>query len=255
MAAAPGRGYVELLERIHRHVVPRGYLEIGVKSGESLRRTLPGTVCVGVDPAPEIARPLSRSTVFALTSDDFFAQHDQQSALRGQPLDLAFIDGMHLFEFALRDLMNIERWSHPATTVLIHDVNPIDEAGAARERTTRSWTGDVWKTILCLREHRPDLDVATIDIGPSGLGIVTNLDPTSTVLHDRYDELVDTYVPMGYDVVESQRAEVLNLVSADWDQVVSRLPSRPFRAALIPRLEDRRRRARRTLARSLRRAR
>ena len=74
-------------------------------------------------------------------------------------------------------------------TILVHDCNPIDEVTAARERTTAVWSGDVWKTVVALRRHRPDLSVVTADVAPTGMAIVTGLDPTSTVLFDRYDEL------------------------------------------------------------------
>ena len=49
-----------------------------------------------------------------MTSDDFFASHDLAQVLGGRPVDLAYIDGMHQFEFALRDFMNLERYVGPA---------------------------------------------------------------------------------------------------------------------------------------------
>ena len=59
---------------------------------------------------------------------------------------------MHHFEYALRDFMNLERFSNPASTILIHDCLPIDEITADRERSTTIWSGDIWRLILLLRE-------------------------------------------------------------------------------------------------------
>ena len=121
--------YTLLIDRIHLHVVPRTYVEIGVATGRTLALVLPGTDAIGIDPDPRIKYPLSRkSRVFELTSDDFFAQKDLSSLLGHRPVDLAFIDGMHHFEFALRDFMNIERYASRSTAVLAHDCLPIDES-------------------------------------------------------------------------------------------------------------------------------
>ena len=157
----PDLPYYDAMDLVHRHLVPRTYVEIGVSTGRTLRLALPGTRCVGIDPEPHLEQPLAPDQqVFAQTSDEFFAGHDLGAVLGGAPMDLAFIDGMHHFEFALRDFINLERASHPDTTVLIHDCLPQSEEGAARERTTVLWSGDVWRLIVALREWRPDLDVA-----------------------------------------------------------------------------------------------
>src|SRR5450631_1084438 len=42
-----------------------------------------------------------------------------------------------------------------------------------RARDTDFHTGDVWKTVLCLKHYRPDLDVFTIATPPTGLTVVT----------------------------------------------------------------------------------
>lgn len=223
--------YFRLLDRIHRHLLPRTYLEIGVSTGASMTLSLPGTRNVGVDPAPQVTFPLSQSTaIFEQTSDDFFEHQDLGALLHGLPLDLAFIDGMHHFEFALRDFVNIERHATPETVVLIHDCYPIDAQTADRDRSTVVWSGDVWKLVLCLRELRPDLSVSVVDIGPTGLGVVTGLDPRSRRLPDQLDEVVSRYVNLPYDTLESgDKAVLLNRVPADWPTVRSLLPATPFR--------------------------
>ena len=190
--------YLELLTELHERLKPEVYLEIGVGGGQSLACARPGTRLIGVDPSPKaIDEELRRSVeLHQVTSDEFFEQN-------APAYDLALIDGMHLFEFALRDFMNLERLAGNGSMILVHDCIPIDEAATSRERTTRQWTGDVWKIIPVLRERRPDLDVTVVGVEPSGLAFVTGLDPRSTVLSDAYDEIQEQFLPQGYaDSVE-----------------------------------------------------
>jgi hypothetical protein len=235
----PQEPYFDLLDRIHQHLVPRTYVEIGVSTARSLTMALPGTVCVGIDPAPRPAFPLGQqTTVYRKTSDDFFAEFELADLFKGVPLDLAFIDGMHHFEFALRDFMNLERAANPNTTILIHDCLPNDEVHAARERSTARWAGDIWRLILLLLEWRPDLDLAVADSAPSGLGIVRGLDPASTVLGDNYDEIVAKYLALPYSTFDDgSMAERLHRIPGDWPTVRSRLPDQPYRAANVESLK------------------
>ena len=231
----PGLPYFSLLDQIHQQLLPRTYVEIGVSTGRSLTLALPGTTCVGVDPEPRLRFRMGRRTrVFSQTSDEFFAEHDLATLLGGLPVDLAFIDGMHHFEFALRDFINLERASGPSTTVLIHDCLPVDEITAARDRTTDFWSGDIWRLILLLRRWRPDLEVAVIDRGPTGVGLVRRLDPTSTVLSDHYEEIVAELLAVPYaSLDDGTMAEQLHVVPGSWEQVAALLPSRPFRRANV----------------------
>lgn len=209
--------YYGLLRRIHELRQPDLYVEIGVHEGHSLAFVQPGTRIVGVDPAPKVAEPPPDTTIVAETSDDFFAN---PAALRGEAIDLAFADGLHLWEQTLRDVANLERHSAPASVILIHDCNPIDEVTAARERTTAVWSGDVWKTVVALRRFRPDLSVVTADVGPTGLAIVTQLDPTNRVLFDRFDEIVNDIDQLRWaDIESADRSELLGLVPGDWTEL------------------------------------
>ena len=203
-------GYFALLERLHERLRPRTYVEIGVHLGRSLGRVPPGTKSIGIDPEPVIADPAveEASKIFRVTSDDFFRDHDLRSELGGLPVDLAFIDGMHLFEFALRDFMNLERYCTARSVIMFHDCYPAKREHAEREWSdTVAWCGDVWKLIPCLREQRPDLNVAAIDVRPAGMGIITGLDPDSSVLSDSYDEIEARYRALDYDWVEAGKEE------------------------------------------------
>src|SRR5450432_2346085 len=73
-ASLPGDFYLTFLDRIHRHLQPRTYVEIGVETGRSLALAQPGTTGIGIDPKPQLTHRLPASTrVFAKTSDAFFA--------------------------------------------------------------------------------------------------------------------------------------------------------------------------------------
>lgn len=224
-AIEPISTYYGLLRRIHELRRPRLYVEIGVHEGHSLAFVQPGTRIVGVDPEPKVADPPPDCTIVSRASDDFFAE---PTALEGDTIDLAFADGLHWWEQTLRDVANLERHASPDGVILIHDCNPIDEVTAARERTTAVWSGDVWKTVVALRRYRPDLTVTTADVEPTGLAIVTGLDPTNTTLFDRYDEIVADVDRLGWhDIEQADRSDLLGLVPGDWAQL-RELVSPPF---------------------------
>jgi hypothetical protein len=216
---------LDVLDGIHRRLRPRTYVEIGVEHGPSMRLALPGTRAIGIDPAPAIRWPTPRDCrIFSLESDTFFAENRLNDLFGGLPTDLAFIDGMHLFEYALRDFSNVERSCARGSVVLVHDCLPIDAVTSERERATNVWSGDVWKLIVILRKYRPDLSVVTVDAPPTGLGVITNLDPTSTVLDDHYEEAVREHMDLPYSAIEHDTNEQLAVVPADWSHIEPLLP-------------------------------
>ena len=220
--------YRELLARIQVTLRPRTYVEIGVHTGGTFRLMCPGTRGVGVDPRPQIRHAINASAqIFAETSDEFFARHDLTAVLGG-PVDLAFVDGLHLFEVALRDVANLERYAGDDATILVHDCYPIDAPSAQRERRTARWSGDVWRLIVALRRFRPDLSVTTVAAAPTGLGIIRGLDPANTVLRDRYDEIVAEMLSLDYEQIEGCREEELAAIPNDWNLIRPLLPAEPF---------------------------
>lgn len=180
----------EFLAAVHERLAPRGYLEIGINTGKSL--TLSRTRSVAVDPAFKINCELHCDLqIVKATSDDFFARPDALNHLPGGRADLSLVDGLHLFEFALRDFMNVERASTWTSVIVVDDILPRSVAEASRDRGTMgAWTGDVFKLTEVLRRHRPDLVLLPLDTDPTGVLVVLGADPDSTVLRDRYDELV-----------------------------------------------------------------
>ncbi|MGL4280074.1 MAG: class I SAM-dependent methyltransferase, partial [Albidovulum sp.] len=194
--------YLTYLENLHLEMKPQSYFEIGTESGASL--SFATCISVGVDPQFRLQDDVSRNKpelhLFQGTSDDFFASRMLERL--GLTIDLAFLDGMHLFEFLLRDFINVERHMSPGGTVLMHDCVPFNRLMAERDwdaTKTRSWAGDVWKLIPILREYRPDLNVRVLDLAPTGLVVVSGFDPDNRVLAERYDEIVDRFKGQSLD--------------------------------------------------------
>ena len=174
----PGDDYFVWLQRFQAALLPETYLEIGIDHGHSLSYARAPTRAIGVDPEPLINVALKSEThIFCETSDTFFAERRLATLVADHPLGLAFIDGLHVFEQSLRDFINVETFCSPRSVVLIHDTIPLDEVTQRPVRQRRFYTGDVWKTVLCLKHYRPDLDIFTVAAPWSGLTVVTGLDP------------------------------------------------------------------------------
>ncbi len=215
-----GEDYFAIIERLHGCLNPRTYVEIGVERGLSLRLARPHTLAVGVDPQPVLTYECPPNVkVFAETSDGFFAHHDVRAELGGLPVDLALIDGMHHFEYALRDFINLEPLCEPSSTILIHDCYPRDRLTAERERVTAFWSGDVWRLIVLLKKYRPDLSIHTIATPPTGLGVVRRLDPTSRVLRDNLGSICAEFLALDYAYLDDDTAAKLNAFPNDWAKI------------------------------------
>jgi hypothetical protein len=204
----------EFLAALHTGLHPRNYLEIGVGTGLSLE--LSRVPSIGVDPHFQVQTEVRTDvSLIRQTSDRFFERRHPLSYVQGgrnpwrnirhgrpvlgrlvgrPTVDFAFIDGMHLFEFALRDFMNVERLSSPTTVIVLDDMLPRNATEANRERVTKDWTGDVYKLVGVLRQYRPDLLAILVDTQPTGLLVILAPDHTSTVLQDHYDEIVTANV-------------------------------------------------------------
>ncbi|MBK7314633.1 class I SAM-dependent methyltransferase [Candidatus Aalborgicola defluviihabitans] len=216
----PGDYYFDVLTRIIGHLKPRTYVEIGIFEGASLRLAKSAKSIVGIDPDPKIDWKLEPNMhVFKMTSDSFFESHDLASELGQRSVDLAFIDGMHQFEFAMRDFANIERCCRPDSVILIHDCYPLDEESAGREPRSSRWSGDVWRLIVLLKKYRQDLLIHTIGTAPTGLAVIQNLDPASTFLLDNQVRLFEEFIALEYSYLDDGKPEKLNLFPNHWPAV------------------------------------
>ena len=182
----------DILSELHQKLQPKFYLEIGVDEGLSL--SLAQCQAIGIDPRPQLnlQKPLQKNAQIITASSDAFFRDQASEYLKTSP-DIVFIDGMHLFEFALLDFMNVECFASPSTLVVIDDVHPCHPTQALRQRRSNSWTGDIWKLHAILSEYRPDLHIVDINASTTGLLLIWGLDSKSSVLHDHYNAIVDKY--------------------------------------------------------------
>jgi hypothetical protein len=223
----PGDFYYAWLARLYSSLAPETVIEIGVADGISLALVPPTALAIGVDPTPKATVALKTAThIFPETSDAFFARRGPDALMAGRQLGVGFIDGLHLYEQALKDFINLERYGGPRSVILLHDTIPLDEPTQSRARDTQFHTGDVWKTVLCLKHYRPDLDVFTIATPWTGLTVVTGLAPDSRVLADNYDEAVARFIDLPFSDIEGRMEAAMNVVPNDWNVVEARMKER-----------------------------
>lgn len=184
-----GPNYLDVLSAMHRIDKPDWYLEIGTETGRSLS-LCPGNF-VSIDPEYKL-EPYSymhgtKGFFFQQTSDDFFdsgflARNDIQPSL-------GFLDGLHWVEFLLRDFLNFEKQAAPGAVAILHDCLPSNPIMAIRDHPAAMaqgglWAGDVWKTLMILIKARPDLTFDVIDAYPTGLAVISGLNPDADQKRD-----------------------------------------------------------------------
>ncbi|MES2914862.1 MAG: class I SAM-dependent methyltransferase [Pseudomonadota bacterium] len=230
-----GLQYRRFLATLHSRLIFDWYLEVGCRSGESFAPVRSKTIAIDPFFRAEIniigKKPALH--VFQATSDDFFASGFlQRNDIR---LSLAFLDGMHLFEYLLRDFMNTEARMDPKGVIMLHDCVPYGQNMTQRDLDNLpegAWTGDVWKLIPILQHWRPDLTITVLDCQPTGLVCVSGLDPDNRVLADNYDRLVAEYADMDIKDFGVER------FFASFDYIGARLAARKgfqlFRPVALP---------------------
>lgn len=191
-----GKRYLGFLSELHEKHLFDWYLEAGTCKGHSL--VPPRSKSIAVDPFfrvdVNVIGTKPQMHAFQMGTDEFF----DTGFLKANKikLDLAFLDGMHLFEYLLRDFINTEKNAKTTSVVVMHDCCPFSYEMTTRDldnMPSGAWTGDVWKLIPILKEFRPDLTVTVMDARPTGLVVVTGLDPASKKLAANYDKIVAQY--------------------------------------------------------------
>ena len=138
---------------------PEGrYLEVGCAGNVTFDAVLAAQK-FGVDPAS--------GGTHRMTSDEFF------QTWRGEPFDVIFIDGLHHYQQAARDIRNSLDFLAEHGWIVLHDMLPRDWLEEHVPRLSHAWTGDVWKCAFELAAS-PDVDFRLLAID-YGVGVVQPL--------------------------------------------------------------------------------
>lgn len=190
--------YLHFLRALHENVY-EGYFEIGTRTGASL--VLSQSPSVSIDPLFQLnENPIGNKDfclMFQETSDSFF--ENRLPKLLGLKCQLAFIDGMHLFEYALKDFINLAKISSEKALFLFHDSIPWTFNMARRSNESfgrnEAWTGDIWKLVHILIDVGMKDNVSLLSSAPSGLLAVLN--PKKEIiekLEKNYDKICNKWI-------------------------------------------------------------
>lgn len=184
----------EVIQHIINMNKYESYLEIGVEGSECFDK-IKCTKKVGVDPA---------GATFTMTSDQFFAQNKDK-------FDVIFIDGLHTFEQAQKDLTNSIHALSKYGTIVMHDCLPATE----REQSStvlygEPWTGPVWKVFAWARQNILDASMFTVNTD-HGMGVIHS---NGNIRLDNHDHLY-TDLPYSWTTFVAQKQELLNIISVD----------------------------------------
>ena len=201
------------------------YLEIGVFNGHIFFRVKsPFKIAVDPDFQFDNLRKAGKlflnpynifNKYFEKTSDDFFSE-DAPGLFSDKKLEVALIDGMHEYAFALRDVENCLKYLSGDGVIVLHDCNPQVKADSVsfEEWKARNfegtWNGDVWRTLIHLRSLREDINVFTLDCD-HGLGIVTFGKPENKINYS-----LEQIREFTFEDFDRNRSSWINLKPADY---------------------------------------
>jgi hypothetical protein len=183
-----GPDYVDMLRAIHAWKKPKTYLEIAHGSNRTIELSECRTIAIGYPAFIDNKIPdknFKYVSIFNMDSISFF-ENIEINVVSKDPIDLAFIDGVHLCEIALAEFYFIEKNARSDSVIALHDCLPLEAGITGRNAALATpqdpkratwWLGDVWRTALFLKRNRPDLVIRAYGARPSGLVCVTGLDP------------------------------------------------------------------------------
>lgn len=190
-----GRPFLGVLDKMNRtKIINRlirvngyqTYLEIGVYKPKRNFDLIKCPLKVGVDPN-------GRAT-HKMTSDEFFKMNSLK-------WDIVFVDGLHTYEQAKRDVENSLRVLTDNGTIVMHYCNPPTEWHQRPEKGKGDWNGTVWKAFAELRMTREDLSMFVVDCD-WGVGVIR-----------RGQQILYPRTLLTYEVAMSDRVGLLNLIT------------------------------------------
>lgn len=182
---------ISIIQGLIDKIGAKSYLEVGVQAGHCFN----AIICdhkVGVDPDPGSA------ATHIMTSDDFFAQNKEK-------FDACFCDGLHIKEYAFRDITNMLDILNPGGFIVVHDNLPQTRHQQDIPLTDQNeWLGNVWEAWVELRMTRSDIHQVVVDVD-WGCGVIFK----------GHQELLKVNVPIDYDGFVRYRNHWMNVISAD----------------------------------------
>lgn len=222
---------IELIQKLIDDKKYSTYLEIGIHRGTSFF-PLRCQNKIAVDPYMKVSwkgkiyriiqNPFNLGNkYFEITSDEFF-ESNAANIFKKTNLDIVFIDGLHTFEASLKDVLNSLKYLNNNGTIIMHDCYPPHKAAAipaasfpdAKRKNVNGWTGqwcgDVWKTVVYLKEkYSYNLDVCVLN-ADFGLGIIKVNTPKESALEIDID-LFQKVNSLEYETVFSNPQEAIGL--------------------------------------------
>lgn len=139
------------------------YLEIGCDNDQLFSRININNK-VGVDPF--------KGGTIRKTSNEFFLENTKF-------FDIIFIDGLHIYKQAKKDILNSVKVLNDDGIILVHDCLPDSIGKQAVPRYKMQWNGDVWKSIVDLRQDE-NLEIFTCKID-QGIGVIKKKNNSSVL--------------------------------------------------------------------------
>ncbi|NQT76346.1 MAG: class I SAM-dependent methyltransferase [Bacteroidetes bacterium] len=219
---------LNIIQQLINTIAAKTYLEIGVRNANIIHR-IQAPDKIGVDPAISFSKKmlikkrlgLLDFKMIEVESDVFFSQY-ANTLFDSQGIDVAFVDGLHEYQQAFRDVNNCLQYLNDGGVIIMHDCNPLNYAGAYPIKKSFDeltelvkagqipgwndcWNGDVWKALVRLRIEHDDLNIFTLDLD-WGLGIITK---------GRGEQIknlsVEELNSADYYLLEARRKDLLNL--------------------------------------------
>ncbi|WP_319467863.1 class I SAM-dependent methyltransferase [uncultured Pseudodesulfovibrio sp.] len=208
---------IELINALCEKIGAKRYLEIGIREGEVLSQVRT-PVRVGVDPRPLIERldpqlqsGLDGVQIHPCESDVFFAKNTER-------FDIVFVDGLHLYEQAIKDILNAFNVLSAGGFVVVHDLLPGTAAEGSRQVKPGAWNGDVWKVMHDIHENHPQIKSVTVD-SDFGMGVLWTDEP-----EHRFDPVWRKGYPrMPFSVFEAERDVFMTVLEPDWSVIEARI--------------------------------
>lgn len=152
----------------------KNYLEIGVCNPEDCFDKIICESKDGIDPGVEFT---PNPVKYRMASDKFFHLLESNNLDKHPDFnwDVIFIDGLHISNQVMKDIINSLNHLSWNGYILLHDCNPPTIHMAREDYKVNGeyqpWNGTVWKALYWIRSHRGDLRSCVVDTD-WGVGII-----------------------------------------------------------------------------------